>query len=771
MSNSQIQNQFSEIPEKSYFLQDSSKSNQIQKPDQLSQQFLQNDSQKTKQDGRKATKVDNHQTISSVSTRNGKKRHIVNKPVNNIQLKPPQIVFFNNVRINQIEQMDIEQLCQAVKENYQEDTEYLDPLPPEDDKHGNIEYKLKLIKTEERRLQELECQMLRRLDEGVDECYYWIGVEDNGNTLGLIEEEFFLSLKVLSHVANKNECYFQLDRVYNGERGRIGFVKIKQRPRSVIRADIRIQLMGQTGSGKTTLIKTMYYKESGCQINNEQTTQIQQRYLCFDSQGKLLSRFPFTVLGIEGEIELATKIISFVDIGGKQKDRKYFVLSYCSRIPNYGLIVISAKNEFSDSDKTYIRDAVSMGLVFFIVITNTDNASSSQIGSLICEIKNFIYNTYTQKYVQVIYNISQVAKIFTESFLQGNFVPIFLVSSKTLSNIKLFCKFLSQLPDNRRVNQTNKQEFTELTIYNPLERSTINLDKNNNNMIFQGTVLQGELHLTQNLLIGPDINGLFKKVKVQELMVVKTSVERVQTSQICSVRVSMDIQDKRKFEVRKGQVLVDPRLLPRAASEFLAELTLFDSIKEKVLIKTGYQPVVNFQSIRQICKIMVTKEDLEGKGYRPLARRKSLEREMNHYSEQNLNEINFNNQIKAIKSSTQGDKQKEEKALVFSKNLNKKFLRRTKSIDKIKELFQNDQVLDQTSQKIEIAQDNIPVIVIEPSKNKQKINNQLNKYQPEVKNYLRMRFIYRPERIQVGQMFYIDEKLLKAVGVVTKVFY
>ncbi|EAR99018.2 elongation factor Tu GTP-binding domain protein (macronuclear) [Tetrahymena thermophila SB210] len=771
MSNSQVQSQLSEIPEKSYFLQDSNKSNQILDTNQLVSQFLQYDSHQPKQEGKKATKVDNHQTISSASTRHGKKRYIVNKPVNNIQLKPPQIVFFNNVKTNQIEQMDIEQLCQAVKEHYQDDAEYLDPLPPEDDKHGNIEYKLKLIKTEERRLQELECQMLRRLDEGVDECYYWIGVEDNGNTLGLIEEEFFLSLKILSHVANKNECYFQLDRVYNGERGRIGFVKIKQRPRSVVRADIRIQLMGQTGSGKTTLIKTMYYKESGCQINNEQTTQIQQRYLCFDSQGKLLSRFPFTVLGIEGEIELATKIISFVDIGGKQKDRKYFVLSYCSRIPNYGLIVISAKNEFSESDKTYIRDAVSMGLVFFIVITNTDNAPSSQIGSLICEIKNFIYSTYAQKYVQVIYNISQVAKIFTESFLQGNFVPIFLVSSKTLSNIKLFSKFLSQLPDNRRVNQTNKQELTELTIYNALERSAINVDKSNNNVIFQGTVLQGELHLAQNLLIGPDINGLFKKVKVQELMVVKTSVERVQTSQICSVRVSMDMQDKKKFEVRKGQVLVDPRLLPRAASEFLAELTLFDSIKEKVLIKTGYQPVVNFQSIRQICKIMVTKEDLEGKGYRPLARRKSLEREMNHYSDQHLHEINFNNQIKAIKSSTQGDKQKEEKALVFSKNLNKKFLRRTKSIDKIKELFPNDQALDQTSQKIEIAQDNVPVIVIEPSKNKQNVNNQLNKYQPEVKNYLRMRFIYRPERIQVGQMFYIDEKLLKAVGVVTKVFY
>lgn len=48
--------------------------------------------------------------------------------------------------------MDIESLFIAIKEHYDENTEYLDPLPPEDDKHGNIEYKLKLIKTEERRL-------------------------------------------------------------------------------------------------------------------------------------------------------------------------------------------------------------------------------------------------------------------------------------------------------------------------------------------------------------------------------------------------------------------------------------------------------------------------------------------------------------------------------------------------------------------------------------------------------------------------------------------
>jgi hypothetical protein len=53
-------------------------------------------------------------------------------------------------------------------------------------------------------------------------------------------------------------------------------------------------------------------------------------------------------------IELATKIITFQDIGGSLRDKKYFVQSYCSRIPNYGELVISAKSALSANDKMHI---------------------------------------------------------------------------------------------------------------------------------------------------------------------------------------------------------------------------------------------------------------------------------------------------------------------------------------------------------------------------------------------------------------------------------
>ena len=51
--------------------------------------------------------------------------------------------------------------------------------------YGNVEYKLKLCDVTVKRIQELTSQMNYRLREGSGECYYEIGVEDNGNTLGI----------------------------------------------------------------------------------------------------------------------------------------------------------------------------------------------------------------------------------------------------------------------------------------------------------------------------------------------------------------------------------------------------------------------------------------------------------------------------------------------------------------------------------------------------------------------------------------------------------
>ena len=63
---------------------------------------------------------------------------------------------------------------------------------------GNIEYKLKLLNTEDSRIDELTTQLRYRLSEGDGECFYIIGVKDNGALDGITENDFNESFDILS---------------------------------------------------------------------------------------------------------------------------------------------------------------------------------------------------------------------------------------------------------------------------------------------------------------------------------------------------------------------------------------------------------------------------------------------------------------------------------------------------------------------------------------------------------------------------------------------
>ena len=78
----------------------------------------------------------------------------------------------------------------------EETLELNNSLPPEVEK-GNIEYKLKLIDPNPTRFEHLVTQMKWRLQEGLGEAIYEIGVEDNGSLFGLDEIEMKKSLETL----------------------------------------------------------------------------------------------------------------------------------------------------------------------------------------------------------------------------------------------------------------------------------------------------------------------------------------------------------------------------------------------------------------------------------------------------------------------------------------------------------------------------------------------------------------------------------------------
>jgi GTPase len=98
--------------------------------------------------------------------------------------------------------MEIEtDLESFLKKQYEEEIgsdRKIERLVCEDD-YGNREYKLKLVNPAPERVQQLTTQMKFRLEEGNGEAIYEIGVEDNGNPLGLCYEDMIQSLSMQGH--------------------------------------------------------------------------------------------------------------------------------------------------------------------------------------------------------------------------------------------------------------------------------------------------------------------------------------------------------------------------------------------------------------------------------------------------------------------------------------------------------------------------------------------------------------------------------------------
>lgn len=121
--------------------------------------------------------------------------------------------------------------------------------------YGNIEYKLKLCDVDANRIEELTTQMNFRLDEGRGECYYEIGVEDNGNPLGISKEELEISVNIIAMIGSKLNSQTKIVKLIQGKSGLIAELYIKKQE-EVLRdkLEIKIGLLGEECSGKSTLV-------------------------------------------------------------------------------------------------------------------------------------------------------------------------------------------------------------------------------------------------------------------------------------------------------------------------------------------------------------------------------------------------------------------------------------------------------------------------------------------------------------------------------------
>mmetsp|Transcript_25713 Transcript_25713/g.28040 ORF Transcript_25713/g.28040 Transcript_25713/m.28040 type:complete len:740 (+) Transcript_25713:101-2320(+) len=264
---------------------------------------------------------------------------------------------------------------------------------------GNHEYKFKLSNLTDVQLNHRITQLQWRLNEGNNEAIYHIGVEDDGNALGLSDSDMNESLKTLQYMADQVGCDMCVRQLYAGEQGLTAEVVMTRRERlTVDTIHLTVTVAGDLDAGKSTMIgvlssglldngkglaRTRVFLHNH-EIETGRTSCVSHTVLHFDKDGGILnSEGNYGNLAVKknhrvralSDLELAdetTRSVTLIDLAGHPKYLKTTVHGMLGRKPDYCLVCISVLAGLQEMTSEHIGIGLSLGVPLIFVITKID---------------------------------------------------------------------------------------------------------------------------------------------------------------------------------------------------------------------------------------------------------------------------------------------------------------------------------------------------------------------------------------------------------------
>ncbi len=473
---------------------------------------------------------------------------------------------------------------------------------------GNVEYKLKVVSPSEDRIERLATQMRYRLKEGGGEAIYELGVSDDGELIGLNEQELNESLKWINEAAKKIGAKVTLLRKGRGRRGVVAELLVR-----LVREDFPIYVMvpvlGNVDSGKSTVISVLCTGElddgNGSarskvvrflhELKTGRTSSISSHLLGFDETGNIVNYRVAAPLD-ESEIFLnSSKVICLVDLGGHERYLRTTLKGVTGRNPDYIMLCVAANAGMIGTAKEHLGIAVVLKIPVFIVITKTDIAPKQVLEKVLSEVQYILKRPGINKIPMIVNDIDDVV-VAARNMAGGRIAPIFLVSNTTGEGLELLRKFLNILPPRLRWEEKINEPF-KMYVEEKFNVKGVGT-------VVSGLVLQGEVEVDDYLQLGPFRDGSFRLVKVRSIHVNRVSVDKA----IAGQEACLALRNVEFDEVEKGMCILDESLTPRAVKKFRAKVTI---LHHPTTIKRGYQAVLHIYTIRQAAKFTwMSKEPL-----------------------------------------------------------------------------------------------------------------------------------------------------------------
>lgn len=485
-------------------------------------------------------------------------------------------------------------------------------LPPEP-QHGNIEYKLKLINPSPNRLQQLITQMKWRLEEGLGQAVYVIGVEDSGAIPGLTQDEVDSSLETLMIMAKKIGATISIkgERIVENSSGKnrrkAVEVFVQMQCNEEIHADeVRVVVVGGGGSGKSTLIGVL---SSGCKDNGKgrarlslfrhrheirtgRTSSSSREIVGFDSNGAPVTYNQYQTP--EEICQQSSKIVICIDSCGHRKYFKTTLFSITAMHADYVIIMVNALTGIEEN-KQQLSLCLALKLPFVIVINKIDLVTSDQcLEQTMSSIKELISSSFCMnKSWLVIEKEEDVLSYWSSP--NHNIVPIFLISCVSGVGINHLYSFLSRTKPSLKADLQEKLT-KKSTIFQIDE--TFNIQ--NVGIVVSGVLSAGLIEEGSELQCGPLDDGSLIDVVVTSLQRFKVNRRHVRPGESSTLAIACQDSDKSAYlekSIRKGMVLLSKseNNLSSICTFFKASIFLMPNSKE---VSIGFQGML-FTNVRQ----------------------------------------------------------------------------------------------------------------------------------------------------------------------------
>ncbi|XP_051573606.1 GTP-binding protein 1-like isoform X2 [Myxocyprinus asiaticus] len=450
-------------------------------------------------------------------------------------------------------------------------------------------------------------QLRERMDEGCGETIYVVGVGSDGGDYGLNENDMQASVATVRSMCEQIEADLILLRERTEAGGQVRDYLIRRRVGEADFLEVRVAVVGNVDAGKSTLLGVLTHGELDNgrgfarqklfrhkhEMESGRTSSVGNDILGFDQEGQVVNKPDSHGGSLDWTkiCEKSSKVITFIDLAGHEKYLKTTVFGMTGHLPDFCMLMIGSNAGIVGMTKEHLGLALALNVPVFVVVTKIDMCPANILQETLKLLQKILKSPGCRKIPVLVQNKDDVI-VTASNFSSERICPIFQISNVSGENMDLLKMFLNLLTSRSSFKDHEPAEFQIDDTYSVPGVGTV----------VSGTTLRGLIRLNDTLLLGPDPLGAFLPITVKSIHRKRMPVKEVRGGQTASFA----LKKIKRSSIRKGMVMVSPRLNPQAYWEFEAEILV---LHHPTTISPRYQAMVHCGSIRQTATILSMTRD------------------------------------------------------------------------------------------------------------------------------------------------------------------